>query len=275
VTNRGVGQGYAPIDAKARVLWTHDLPHDGFIRDRQVLKAFAQTVFMSQYAEDVWRTYYPYIGASTTIPNGVDKSLFYPREKDLGYLIYFSHPNRGLKRLPLIAQAVAELANRRVKVVAFSKAEGMYAEGDTGAKDHSDAWEIPDATENVLTIRDPIPQAKIAEEVGRAGLCILPSGYPEICSNNVLQSLASGTPLVTTGHLGSTPEWVQHRKNGMLTKFGPEDYMVHTVEIIRNALEVLNDERLHRKLIAKAAKTRILSWEEVGEKWERLLLRCS
>ena len=31
VTNRGTGDGYPDIEARKRVLWTHDLPHMGMI----------------------------------------------------------------------------------------------------------------------------------------------------------------------------------------------------------------------------------------------------
>jgi glycosyltransferase involved in cell wall biosynthesis len=274
VANRGVGIGYPGINAKARVLWTHDLPHSGFIPDPKIIRGFACTVFMSDYAEGIWRTYWPDIGHSTIIPNGVDKELFKPRDKDLGYLIYFSHPMRGLKRLPLIAEVIDAKANRHIKFVAFSNAKLQYPNEVDSDRDHEDPIDYPDDAKGVLKIRDPLQQARLAEEVGRAGLCVMPTGYPEICSNVILQCMASGTPLITTGGLGSVGEWVKHRKNGMLTKYRISDYMVHTVEMARNAIEVLNDERLHRKLIRGASKTRVLSWSEVGAKWEKVLSRC-
>lgn len=274
VSNRGTGAGFPAISAKARVLWTHDLPHNGFIPEPRTVKAFACTVFMSSYAEKIWRTFYKDIGRSVTIPNGVDHELFYPREKDLGYLIYFSHPNRGLKRLPLIADAIKGRLGRDITFRAYSNAASVYP-SESGEVDHNDQYDLPDyENSGTLELCQPLPAHKIAEEVGRAGLCILPSGYPEICSNSVLQALASGTPVITTGGLGATPEWVKHRKNGMLTKYQVADYMVHTVEIVRNAVEVLQDERLHRKLIRGASRTRVMGWDEVGSKWEKLLYRC-
>jgi glycosyltransferase involved in cell wall biosynthesis len=275
VSNRGTANGYPGIRAGARVLWTHDLPHNGFIENPKIINAFALTVFMSRYAEGIWRTFYKDIGRSVQIPNGVDKSLFYPRDKDRDYIIYFSHPNRGLKRLPLIADAIKSRLGRDIRFVAYSNAASMYPQESDDHRDHGDQYDLPDYDGNgTLTLRQPLQTRQIAEEVGRAGLCVMPTGYPEICSNSILQALASGTPLVTTGNLGSAPEWVRHRKNGMLTKYQPTDYMVHTVEIVRNAVEVLDSEKLHRKLIKGAARTPILSWDEVGDKWERALSRC-
>lgn len=274
VSNRGVANGYPELDVGARILWTHDLPHNGFIQEPKTVRAFAYTVFMSRYAERVWRTFYKDIGRSVLIPNGVDKELFYPREKDLRYLIYFFHPNRGLKRLSLIADAISSRLGERIKFHAYSNAKSMYP-SETTDRDHDDQYDLPTYDEaGTLKLCAPLPSQGIAEQVGRAGLCILPSGYPEICSNSVLQALASGTPIITTGGMGATPEWVRHRRNGMLTQFQPMDYMVHTLEIVRNAVEVLENEKLHRKLIKGAARTKILSWDEVGRAWDRLISRC-
>lgn len=274
VANRGIGDGYPLIDARKRVLWTHDLPHNGFVPDPKILHAFACVIFMSRYAEAIWRTFYRDIGRSVQIPNGVDLKLFRPLEKDLRYLIYFFHPIRGLKRLPMIADAIREKVGD-VTVRAFSNARAMYP-GEPLQEDHGDQYALPEGfNAGSVELCEPLPSQQIAEEVGRAGLAILPSGYPEICSNAVLQALASGTPVITTGGLGSVPEWVKHRRNGMLTRYQPADYMVHTLEMVRHATEVLENESLHRSLIRRAASTRVLSWQEVGFKWERMLSRYS
>lgn len=148
----------------------------------------------------------------------------------------------------------------------------MYPnEGDM--KDHADQFLIDydDSQVEGLSFKDPIPSESLAEQVGQAGLCIMPTGYPEICSNSILQSLASGTPIVTTGGLGSACEWVRHKYNGWLTKYTPSDYMAYSAEIINGAETILNNEKRHRKLIKNAAKTNILDWNEVGNKWFKLL----
>lgn len=268
VTNRGTEDGYPWISAKSRVLWTHDLPHSGWIPEPKTIKAFACTVFMSRYAERVWRAFYKDIGKSVLISNGVDKDIFYPREKDFDDLIYASAPNRGLDKLPLIFDAIqARTGGKRMR--AYSNLAALHP-GEVGA---GDTFDYKTVQESAVELLDPIPQIELAEQLGRAGLMVLPTGYPEICSNIVLQSLASGTPIVTTGNLGATPEWVKHGKNGMLTEFVPADYMVHTVEIVRNAVRALEDKCLHKRLIDGARKTRIPTWAEVGSQWEKLLRR--
>jgi glycosyltransferase involved in cell wall biosynthesis len=271
VCNRGVGDGYPQIKAKRRVLWTHDLPHNGFIPDPRIMGAFAATVFMSDYAERVWRTFYKTIGRSFTIPNGVDKTRFYPRKKDLNYLIFASAPNRGLKRLPLLFDAIRATTRPEVRMTAFSNLAKMHPNEVGSGEVFEEAYKT--VQDSAVILRDPLPQHEFAEEIGTAGLMVLPTDYPEICSNVILQALASGTPVITTGKVGSSGEWLKHEYNAMLTEFQPLDYMVYQVEMVRNAVRVLNDEKKHRQMIENASRTKTLTWEEVAQKWSKMLHR--
>jgi len=264
INNRGIGDGYSMIRAKHRVLWTHDLPHSGFIPNPKSITAYDRVVFMSKYAERIWRTFYKAIGKSVYIPNGVDKKEFYPRQKRK-HLIYASAPNRGLDKLPLILDALRSRTDPKLELLAYSNLAKLHpGEGE-------DRFDYTPVEESNVTLCDPVPQKVLANKLGQAALMILPSAYPEICSNAVLQSLVSGTPIITTGNLGATPEWVKHKKNGMLTEYVPHDYMVHIVEIVRNAKEVLNNPKLHQRLIDGALRTKIFDWQEIGTKWERML----
>lgn len=277
ITNRGTGDGYPQIKAKSRILWTHDLPHSGFIPEPLTIRGFDATVFMSEYAERVWRTFYKDIGRSALIPNGITADLFKPRQKDLDYLIFASAGNRGADKLDFIFDCIRSRVNRPgLRLHAYT---GRSLHPCEGGYDHNrelkDGFELGYETEtSSVTWCEPIPQRELAVQLGTAGLMIMPTCFPEICSNIVLQSLASGTPVITTGGMGATPEWVKHKKNGMLTEFMTNDYMVHIVEMVRNACFVLENEKLHRKMIKKASRTRILNWKEIGAKWERLIKRC-
>lgn len=279
ILNRGIGNGLPEIKARHRILWTHDLAHGGHAPQPDYLRALSATVFMSRYAERIWRLYYPQIGKSFRIPNGVDRALFHPREKDLDYLIFISAPNRGLDKLGVIFSSVrARLGRGWMR--AYSNMAVLHPGDRQAGKDfirHDDGGEhfgtkYRAAHESGVEILDPIPQQQLAEQLGRAGLMILPTGYPEICSNAILQSLASGTPIVTTGNLGSAPEWIRDGWNGILTTTHLEDYTVHLIEIMRGAVKILSDEKLHRKMIENAARTKgIKTWEEIGTLWARML----
>lgn len=273
ICNRGVGDGHPEINAKRRILWTHDLPHNGFIPEPKTIKAFAATVFMSRYAERVWRAFYPTIGKSFFIPNGIDKNLFFPREKVPGFLIFASAPNRGLNKLPLIYEAIKSRVKTPVSMMAFSNLKTLHPNEIRGEDDGFGA-DYKSCEEAGIKLMDPVPQSKFAHYLGGAELMISPTGYPEICSNSVLQALASGTPIITTGTLGATAEWVKDGNNGMVTKFQPHDYMVYTLEMVRAAVKVLESERLLAKLSRGAERTKIYDWEEIGNQWERMLSRC-
>jgi glycosyltransferase involved in cell wall biosynthesis len=278
ILNRGIGSGLPEIRAKHRILWTHDLVHGGHAPHPEYLKALSATVFMSRYAEWIWRLHYPQIGKSFRIPNGVDKKVFYPREKDLNYLIYISAPNRGLNRLGMIYESVKAKTGLPLIMKAFSNMAIMHpggkeAEDDVPHEDGGEGFGITwqPSIDCGVQIFDPLPQPQIAEELGKAGLMILPTGYPEICSNAILQSLVSGTPVVTTGNLGSAPEWIKHGKNGLLTKTHLEDYTVCLIEIMRGTIEILTSKKKHLKMIKNAERTKIKTWEEIGILWASML----
>jgi len=271
VTNRGTADGYPWISAKSRILWTHDLPHAGFVPLARTLNAFDRVVFMSRYAEKVWRTFYPAIGRSVQIPNGVTKGLFKPRQKGQT-LIYASSPNRGLDKLPLIHDAVQSRLGRDVDIVALSNLAKLHP-GEV--LKHGDQFDYTPIEESGVSLMEPAPVSGFAPMLGKAVGLLIPSGYPEICSNVVLQALVSGTPVFGTGGMDATSEYVRHRYNGMLTRFRPEDYMVHTVEMVRNLVEYMDSPRLQKKMQRRAARTKVLDWKQVGKKWERLIKRCA
>lgn len=274
IFNRSAQNGFPEIRAKRRILWTHDLPHGGWIPNRKTIRAFTATVFMSGYAERSWRYFYPDIGKSFTIPNGVDKTVFYPREKDLNYLIYASAPNRGAKRIGLFFESLKSKVNPSLRMKAFTDMSKLHPAESEECEGWEDVYSVHYKSIEESGIERPgvVPQSVLAEELGRAGMMLLPTGYPEICSNIVLQSLQSGTPVVTTGHLGSACEWVEHKKNGMVTRFHLEDYMAYHMEFYSLAKEILKNTKLHLKLIENGPKTKNLyTWEEIGRQWARML----
>ncbi len=166
--------------------------------------------------------------------------------------------------MPLIGEALIE-KHPDITVRCYSNLAKLHPGEGTDDFDYS----LFD--ESRVELHDPIPQKQFAKQMARAGLMILPSDYPEICSNVVLQALACGTPIVTTGNMGATPEWVRHGRNGFLTLTQPHDFVVHRLEILRYAMNVLDNEKRHRRMIRKAAKTKVLSWDDVGKLWDRFI----
>lgn len=278
VYNRQLSSGLSEIRAKKRVLWTHDLPHSGFVKDPKMLNAIDKVVFMSRFAENIWRKYYPGIKRSVRIPNGVDKTLFYPREKDLNYIIFASAPNRGLKWLPMIYGNIRAKIGDRIYCRAYSDMQAMHPDPkDTRIDGHwidSDyRGEYYQCAEYGIERLMPVPQPELAEQLGRAGLMIMPTEFPEICSNSILQALASGVPVITTGQIGSAGEWVKHKKTGFLTEYHPHDYFVCFLEMARFAVRMYEKPKLHLKMTKNAARTKIHTWQQIGRKWDGFLRR--
>jgi glycosyltransferase involved in cell wall biosynthesis len=277
IYNRQLSDGYPLIRTKKRVLWTHDLPHPGFIPNPKLLNIINRTVFMSGFAEGIWRTFFPGIKKSVTIPNGVDKDVFYPGEKDLDYIIFCSAPNRGLDWLPFIFSRVRGRTRKSLYLKAFSNMRLMHPHEQDNRMDNfwvdTDFEHVySDCIANNVEICDPVPQPDLAIELGKASLMIMPTKFPEICSNSILQALASGVPIVTTGDgLGSAHEWIKHGKNGFLTKYHPMHYMACYMEMSRFAEHIIQNEKKHRSMCNRAAKTKVYTWVEIGKKWFKML----
>ena len=272
VFNRGLGSGEPALGTGKRFLWTHDLPHAGHVKDHKFLNMLTCMVSMSRFGDRIWRDMFDYKGRSVIIPNGVNKDLFKPSEiKDPKYLIYASAPNRGLWRLPLIFDAIKNHVPG-VRMRAYSNMKTLHP-GEAKENEANYELDYGSCEEAGIERLDPIPQHELAEELGCAGLMILPTNYPEICSNAILQSLSCGTPVITAGSIGSAPEWLRHKKNSILTTYQARDYMVFQRQIIKGAVSVLSHRPTHLRMMKEAAKTKILSWGAVIEKWDAMVRR--
>lgn len=269
ILNRQIyGDGFPEIKARHRILWTHDMVHGGWIPDPDRATMLSAVVFMSNYSERTWRSYYKKIGRSAIIPNGVDKQLFRPqKERDLNHMIYFSAPNRGLEHLPVILDTVRDATGRDIKCTAFSKMSTLHPqEGDDRYQKIYDAVKLSD-----VDLREPVPQAELAKWVSAAGLMVKPNDYAETCSNSTLQALASGTPVVTSP-VGADKEWVKNRWNGYVTFNSLNDGPVFILETCRAIVDIMQNG--HERLIDNAPKTENLySWEEIGHQWNKMLNR--
>ena len=263
------GDCFDEIRTKHRLLWVHDMVHGGWIVKPEKTRTLSATIFMSEYSRETWTTYYKDLPKrSFIIPNGVDRELFSPDPKDLDMMIYFSAPNRGLEHLPIILETATAATGRKLKMVAFSNMGKLHPQ-------EKDKFEgvYKDVRARGVNLSDPLPQKKLAAFVNRAGLMIKPNDFAETCSNTTLQALASGTPIVT-GPTGADKEWIKTGWNGITTKHSMQDGPLFILEIIRGVVDILKDDKLHRKLIKNAPKTkRLYTWEEIGFLWHKALKR--
>lgn len=263
---RGYGSGLPEIDAKKRFLWVRDLPHSGFCPEPELLK-YATVVALSEYGAKIWKAFHPQIDRIKIIPNGVDDKVFRlsggGRERKL--LLYASAPNRGLDRLPSIFETLKEL-HPSLRLVAFSNLKKLHP-GESG--EYEDVYQK--CLDAGIELRDPVSHKELAKWMQAATAMVMPTDFPEICSNTVLQALACGLPIVTTGKLGATPEWVKDGENGVLTRFQRHDYQIFDLEIIRACHKLLSDDMFFSGIERGARYTPVPSWKEVAGRWASLL----
>lgn len=263
------GDCFDELKTKHRILWVHDMVHGGWIAKPERARSLSAVVFMSRYSQETWNSYYRNLPKKQAIiPNGVDKGLFYPQPKDLDQIIYFSAPNRGLEHLPIILETAQAATGKNLKLIAFSNMKKLHPQEK-------------DKFENVyqmvqsrgVDLRNPVPQYDLAVQVRRSGLMVKPSDFAETCSNTTIQSLAAGTPIVT-GPTGADREWVKTGYNGITTKHSLQDGPLFIMEICRGVVEIIRNEKFHKKLIKNAPKTKgLYTWEKIGECWSRFLIR--
>jgi glycosyltransferase involved in cell wall biosynthesis len=201
------------------------------------------------------------------IPNGVDRSRFYPGAHDRLTLLYCSAPNRGLKRLPLILDALRRRVSPAVRCLAFSNLQQQHPAEILDEDPFTAVYQS--VAESSVELRNPVPQTELAEVMRTAGVLIMPSDYPEICSNNVLQALASGLPVITT-RMGSAEEWVKSGRNGHLIDWWPQHGMIYDVEFVRRLMATISSEKTYQWMSKKAYQTPLWTWPDVGRAWERL-----
>jgi len=266
VLNRGMGpDGLPDLRARHTVLWVHDMVHAGWVPEPKRARGLASVVYMSRYARATWRTYYRDLPCGVIIPNGVDRSRFHPQDKDPRLIVNANAPNRGLKQLAHLALLIRERVPD-ARVLYFGN---MRVQHPADQEDYTPAYQA--ATEAGVEMMGCVPQAELAQWMGRAALTLIPNNYPEICSNVTLQALACGTPVVTTP-IGSASEWVLDGWNGSLSTFTAEDGWVCWMELLRSTVRLLEDDRWRQRLSLNAQRTpRVYAWSEIAKQWDRML----
>lgn len=151
--------------------------------DQRALDAADHAVFNSDLTRRAWRRYYDLPDRTCVVHNGVDTDVFYPRDEATApldeeeYVLFVGNSER--KGLPTVL-SYAEESARPVYLVGPSSVD------------------VPGAT-----ALGRVPKEDLVGIYSRASVTIHPTAF-EPFGNVLLESVACGTPVVTTERCGAT-----------------------------------------------------------------------
>jgi glycosyltransferase involved in cell wall biosynthesis len=271
VFNRNVLNNDLVRQAKAtgaRVIWwLHDIVDPRYLVD-DAFRHVDSIVSLSDYCT---RTYSEFYGISpnlfTKIPNGVDKTVFYPgkwEHRRNNLFIYASAPVKGMKPLGFTINNLKR-HDPKAELRIYGSQKLHDQKDDALVK-----FILKRAEEDGATILDPVPQAELAQVMREATALLMPNSYPEICSNLLLQARASGLPVIATP-TGSIPEFLTDGVNGFITESTPLDLYFWWKEFAKLAVSLSQNTEWQQHLSENGPKG-VLSWEDVGDMWDKLIL---
>lgn len=253
------------IGAKV-VWWLHDIVQLTYLKD-DAFKYVDQTIALSQYCKDTYTDFYGLDPASVSvIPNGVDKSVFYPatapRNKNM--VMMASALVKGFLPIPTVFDNLKR-HNLDIDFRIYSSQALHGLQNNKEQQNFLNAMEKEGAH-----VYAPVSQEVLAHLLRQAHCLLMPNSYPEICSNLLLQAQACGTPVITSD-IGSAPEFIENGVTGVYTtKYKPHDLFSWIVEYTNAVLDVSLNEELHNKISTNSPRG-VKSWEQVGEAWNALL----
>lgn len=251
-------------DIGAKVIWwLHDIVQINYLKDDS-FKYVDKVVALSKYCRDTYADFYDIPKDKfSVIPNGVDKSLFYPGpiEKRNPHMIMTAGAlTKGYMPIPTVYDNLKR-HNPNIDFRIYSNQNLHGLNNDKKQNDYLQAMD--DAGAHVY---QPVSQQSLAALFRQAHCFLMPNSYPEICSNLLLQAQASGCPVITSD-IGSASEFIEHGKTGMLTsRYKPHDMFSWIVEYTNLVMDVYLNKDLHQTLVENSPKD-VLSWDQVGEAW--------
>jgi glycosyltransferase involved in cell wall biosynthesis len=216
------------------------------------------------------------LGRLTVIPLGIRKALFTQAvTRDPRQVIYSSNPDRGLYLLrDMWPEIVARCPD--IHLVVTYGWEGLQTwSSDPGwqAKIESDRAALLSWAQQAGNVRftGRLNKRDLAREMLRSALCLYPNNYQETFCLTVLETQASGVPMVTTRY-GALADTLDQDHNVVI----PLD--PYSAEYRRRFIEETADlyhDKARREAWSAQCSQRILAaecdWSDVGRMWERML----
>ena len=252
------------------IWWLHDIVQLTYLTD-DTFKYVDHIVALSNYCKNTYSDFYgiekEFI---SVIPNGVDKTLFFPgsyEERNPNLYITASALVKGTMPLPSVLTNLKRL-NHYVDFRIYSSQKLHGLENSSAQNTFLDQMEAAGAH-----IYSPVSQDVLAHLLRKAHCLLMPNTYPEICSNLLIQAQASGCPVVTSD-IGANAEFIENRVTGLYTdKYKPHDYYSWVIEYT-NLVFDLNNKELHKKISDNAPRD-VKTWDEIGGAWDELIKRVA
>lgn len=248
------------------VWWLHDIVQTTYLKD-DAFKQVDKVIALSSYCRDTYSDFYslnPNI--FSVIPNGVDKTLFYPGTAPRNKLMVMSASAlvKGFMPIP----TVFENLKRHLLDIDFRIYSSQTLHGLQNNKEQQAFLDSMDR--EGAHVYSPVSQEVLGSLLRQARCLLMPNSYPEICSNLLLQAQACGCPVVTSD-IGANPEFIENGVTGVYTtKYKPHDLFSWIVEYTNLVLDVCLNEKYNETLSANAPRD-VKSWEEIGGMWEHEL----
>ena len=255
------------IGAKV-VWWLHDIVDFRYLEDASY-RNVDHVIALSEYCKESFSDFYEINRDKfTVIPNGVDKSIFYPgnyEDRVKNKMIMASALIKGFG-------PIFDTWNNMIRN--FSDASlTIYSSQHLHGLTNSPVQKafLDEMSGLGCNVQKPIPPHILADKMRESWVLLMPNNYPEICSNLLLQARACGLPIVTT-NIGSAPEFIESGENGIITKQHPHDLSWWIKSYAAAVVNLCKDSKMH-KLISENTPKGILSWDQVGEAWNELFER--
>lgn len=250
------------------VWWLHDIVQLTYLKD-DAFRYVDKTIALSNYCKQTYTDFYDLNAETVTVvPNGVDKKIFYPattpRNKKL--VLTASALIKGFLPIPTVYDNMKRHSiDLDFRIYSSQKLHGM--ENNREQQAFLDNMERQGAH-----VYHPVSPEVLGHLLRQARCLLMPNGYPEICSNLLLQAQACGCPVVTSD-IGANPEFIENNVTGvMTTKYKPYDLFSWIVEYTNKCLDVFLDDKYNQKLSENSPRD-VKSWEQVGEEWENEMLQ--
>jgi len=152
----------------------------------------------------------------------------------------------------------------------YSKTE-LYLDNNPKDRDFDFVFEqlvkLPD-----VNIKYPVPQRQLVEEMYTSQLMLYPNyGFEETSCGAVLESMAMGTPVITSAQGGLT-ELIKNMGGGTAIEGDPtgDQYQSRFVEEI---VRLCQDKTLYKQIAETGRKTiqQGFTWDKVAKDWETVL----